>query len=252
MTPAQNMAAAFTDDEHQDNEFTEPSYKFAPEVFQHYQYDRPKHAAVGALTGAPFGFPVSGVDLSHIFKGIRPSKQEVEASSFTASQTVHENVESHSAHSVALADSAQTATLPKVDRQRLADAPTVDNILGVLRDYGHIALAEEINELISRLADEPDEPSPNADSLKLLARVAFGESSLRAPRSLALTKEGYLHAEWHLGQAKLFMTFLPTAHIRVVAVHPGTGGDDALHVAGSLYSPNTESLAKWLAASLLK
>lgn len=147
---------------------------------------------------------------------------------------------------------ALNVSAPEVDGRRLAAASSADGVLGVLRDCGHTALAEEIDELISRLADEPDEPPPNTDSLKLLARAAFGEGSLREPRRLAVTKEGHLHAEWHLGQAKLFMTFLPTAHIRVVAVHPGAGGDDALHVAGSLYSPNTESLAKWLASSLLK
>ncbi len=148
---------------------------------------------------------------------------------------------------------APNGSVPEVDGRRLADASSVDGILGVLRDHGHTAtLAEEIANLIGRLVEEPDEPPPNTESLKLLARAVFAEGRLSAPRSLALTKDGYLHAEWYLGEAKLFMTFLPTAHIKVVVVHPGTGGDDALRVAGSLYSPNTESLAKWLASSLQK
>ena len=184
--------------------------------------------------------------------GPRP-EEDVTASSFTAGPSKFEGAEpALPLHAKQPEYLAPNVSVLEADSRRLADASSVDGVLGVLRDCGYTALAEEIDELISRLADEPDEPPPNADSLKLLARVAFGEGRLRAPRSLALTKEGYLHAEWYLGQAKLFMTFLPTAHIRVVAVHPGTGGDDALHVAGSLYSPNTESLAKWLASSLLK
>ena len=269
MTPAQNMALADIDDEHPEPGFgghVNSTARARP--VHHYSYAEDegwdvqaayaplaRHWLTDILNERPTTSPHPDFIAPKWLTEPRPEK-EVAASPFTAESSKREGAEPALPLSVIPAKQpeylAPNVSVPEVDSRRLADTSSVDGVLGVLRDCGHTALAEEIDELISRLADEPDEPPPNTDSLKLMARVAFGEDRLRAPRSLALTKEGYLHAEWYLREAKLFMTFLPTAHIRVVAVHPGTGGDDALHVAGSLYSPNTESLARWLASSLLK
>ena len=270
MTPAQSTALALPDYEHDESRVPGSANSTAPAHLHPYARraeddELDLRTAIAILTrtlagdiaprslfAAPLHQDITAANLLIA----QPRDEDVTMSAFTAEPSKLEGAEPAIPLPIIPAKQpgfpAPNVSVPKVDGRRLADASSVADVLGVLRDHGHIALAKEIAELIGRLADEPDEPPPNTDSLKLLARVAFGEDSLRAPRSLALTKDGYLHAEWYLGEAKLFMTFLPTAHIRVVAVHPGTGGDDDLRVAGSLYSPNTESLAKWLASSLLK
>ena len=269
MTPAQSMVLADIDDEHPESGFAGHVNSTAPARPAHHHSNAEDEGwdvqtlyarlapdwRTGILNEKPTASPHPDFIVPKWLTDPR-REGDVTTSPFTAEPSKREGAETALPLSVIHAkqpgSSTQNVSAPEVDGRRLADASTVDDVLDVLRDCGHTALAAEIDKLVSRLADEPDEPPPNPESLKLLARAAFGEDRLCAPRSLALSKEGYLHAEWYFGQAKLFMTFLPTAHIRVVAVHPGTGGDDALHVAGSLYSPNTESLAKWLASSLLK
>ena len=135
-------------------------------------------------------------------------------------------------------------------RRRIAEATSNDDVVAGLRgDPGLCDFAEKIERLILRLADEPDEPQPDTESLKLLARAALADHRLRNPYVLALSEEGHVHAEWHFRGAKLFMTFRPTGHVKVVLVHPGRG-EDPLRVAGTLYSTHTESFAKWLVSSL--
>lgn len=135
-------------------------------------------------------------------------------------------------------------------RRQIDEAAESSEIVDALRLRRDLCdFAEEVDQLIRRLADEPDEPQADTKSLKLLARAVSADHRLRTPHVLALDEEGHAHAEWHMGRAKLFATFRPTGHVKVVVVHPDTG-EDPLRVAGTLYSTHTESFAKWLASSL--
>ena len=136
-------------------------------------------------------------------------------------------------------------------RRRIVEASENSEIVTALRLRRDLrAFAEEVDQLIRRLADEPDEPQPDTGSLKLLARAALADNRLRTLYCLALDGEGHVHAEWHFSRAKLFMTFRPTGHAKIVVVHPGGVGEAPLRVAGSLYSPRIESFTKWLVSSL--
>ena len=132
-------------------------------------------------------------------------------------------------------------------RRRIIEASENSEIVTALRLRRDLrAFAEEVDQLIRRLADEPDEPQPDTGSLKLLARAALADNRLRTLYCLALDGEGHVHAEWHFSRAKLFMTFRPTGHAKIVVVHPGGVGEAPLRVAGSLYSPRIESFTKCL------
>lgn len=137
-------------------------------------------------------------------------------------------------------------------RCQIDEAANHSEIVDALRLRGDLCdFAEEVAQLNRRLADEPDEPQVDTGSLKLLARAVVADDRLRTPYSLALDEDGHAHAEWHLGRAKLFTTFRPTGHVKVVVAHPGDV-EGPLRVAGTLYSPHTESFVKWLVSGLPK
>ena len=190
MTLAQSMALADIDDDQPESGFAGHVNSTAPPA-RRYSYaedeswglqaayaPRARNWLTDALNESPAASPHP--DFIAPKWSTEPRRErDVVTSPFTAEPSKREGTEPAFSLPVIPAQqpghTAPNVTVPEVDGRRLADASSVDGVLGVLRDHGHTALAEEIDELISRLVDEPDEPPPNTESLKLLARAVFGE-----------------------------------------------------------------------------
>lgn len=151
-------------------------------------------------------------------------------------------------------------TLPySVSRWLLRIAEREDAIVTVLRLCGLTAIVDRLSRLRSLIAEDPDEPDLNIESLRSFAQFFIQEDRLPVPE-IGADPEGFLEAEWRIpanqdtmfpsfvlmwtvpddrywggGDGVLAMKFLPSGLIRYAAVSgPAGQGKERLRASGVL------------------
>ena len=134
----------------------------------------------------------------------------------------------------------------EAEDHQLANASTTAEVVGILNSSRLTRTADRVAELAKLHESDPEEPELNTESLKRMAETVLGDSTLGPPSRTVLTEEGFLHAEWDIGQGEIAMTFWPKARIHFAALAPA--GDDGpdLHVSGLLGRPGALSAVRWL------
>ena len=101
---------------------------------------------------------------------------------------------------------------------RIANATSTEEVVTVLEMNGLDSIAARIRYLQGLLDDDPDEPSLQVDSLRVLTRFLLGERQLGNPE-LAVDPDGLAHVEWNLADGGILaMEFLPSGLVRFAAV----------------------------------
>ena len=146
-----------------------------------------------------------------------------------------------------------------VSRWLLRIAEREDAIVTVLRLCGLTAIANRLSRFRSLIAEDPDEPDLNIESLRSFAEFFIQEDRLPVPE-IGADPEGFLEAEWRIpairdtmfpsfvvkwavpddrywggGDGILAMKFLPSSLIRYAAVSgPAGQGKERLRASGVL------------------
>ncbi len=114
-------------------------------------------------------------------------------------------------------------------------ASTHEGISVVLRLNGFEAAAERLSQLGSVVAENPDEPSFEIESVRALASFLVSEKQLPEPQ-IGVTPNGLVQIEWRVPtNGILAMEFLISGLIRFAAISaPAQPGIDRLSVHGTL------------------
>ena len=131
------------------------------------------------------------------------------------------------------------------DDHRLANASTTAEVIEVLRSRGLNRTADRVAKLAGLHESDPEEPELNTESLRRMAETVLGDSTVGAPSRTVLTEEGFLHAEWDIGQGVVAMTFWPTARIHFAVLAPAADDGPDLHVSGLLGRSGAMGAVRW-------
>ena len=114
-------------------------------------------------------------------------------------------------------------------------ASTHEGISVVLRLNGFEAAAERLRQLGSVVAENPDEPSLEIESVRALASFLMSEKQLPEPQ-IGVPPNGLVQIEWRVPtNGILAMEFLISGLIRFAAISaPAQPGIDRLSVHGTL------------------
>lgn len=121
-------------------------------------------------------------------------------------------------------------------------ANTHEEIIDALRLFELDAIADRLLYLQQLVEDDPDEPSIEIESLRVLAHFLMSERQLPEPQ-IGVTPDGFIQIEWPVvTNGILAMEFLPSGLIRFAAISsPTQPGVERLRVNGTL--PKDEALA---------
>ena len=130
----------------------------------------------------------------------------------------------------------------------------VEVLLSTLRVYGCEVVASSIQEFLSIIEEDPDEPPITRESLLSLVQFLIQEPQLEPP-IISSDPNGLMEIEWHLldngdpstpwgrGNGVISLKFLESGNIQYVALSgPRRKGHDRLRLHGE--STKCEMLAK--------
>ena len=119
--------------------------------------------------------------------------------------------------------------------KEIETASTHEDISVALRLEGFEAAAERLSQLGSLVAENPDEPHLEIESVRALASFLMSEKQLPEPR-IGVTPDGLVQIEWRVPtKGILAMEFLISGLIRFAAISaPAQPGIDRLSVHGTL------------------
>ena len=102
--------------------------------------------------------------------------------------------------------------------ERLAEADTPEEIIDALRLQGLNAAADRVSYLRRVVAEDPDEPPIQIESLRRLAQFLVGERSLGTPR-IGVSPDGLMQIEWLPENGGIIaMWFLANGNIQFSAI----------------------------------
>ena len=114
-------------------------------------------------------------------------------------------------------------------------ANTHEEIIDGLRLFELDAIADRLLYLQQLVEDDPDEPSIEIESLRVLAHFLMSERQLPEPQ-IGVTPDGFIQIEWPVAtNGILAMEFLISGLIRFAAISSrGEPGIDRLRVRGTM------------------
>ena len=124
---------------------------------------------------------------------------------------------------------------------QIRNARTPEEIIATLRLFDSEVVANRLTYLHSLADDDPDEPTIEIESLRVMALLLMGERHLPDPR-IGVTPDGFIQIEWRISDnGMLAMVFLPSGMVQFAGVGaPTQRGADRWRVNGTL--PMDETL----------